>query len=314
MSPHDALVIVEKADHCIAFHDLAPGGAAKRIRLADYPHETVVDEARRLAFVGQYGVRTGTDPGRGGTSVFVVDIDARRLVNTLDCRPYARIHGLALDAGGRLYALSEAAGVMLVFDTPREDRLPSRGVATGGLKSHLLCVTRDGCTAFVTSLLTHTVTRLAPHDPTVAPVSVVPGAGPEGLCLGADESHLFVVNRGSQTVARIGCESLAVERAAPVLPDPARIYRIGADRLLVTHFNGSAVSLLDAGSLRELARLTLDGRPAAACLHPGGAIAHVSLDTNESVEIDLEAMRVLSRRPTGKEPDACFVVSGRGGS
>lgn len=308
------LVLVEKSGHCIAFHDLGRGGPVERIHLASYPHEMVADHEGRFAFVGHYGVRKGTDQGVGGHEVFVIDIARRRLVNTLDCRPYTRIHGLALDEAGRLYALSEATGVLLVFDNPDRDKSPSRAAATGGLKSHLVSVTRDGGTAYVTSLLTHTVTRLAPHDPTVAPLALVPGVQPEGNCLDSDESVLFVANRGSNSIARIDTKDFAIIATAPVRADPTRIYRVGRDRLLVTHFKGQAVSLLDGKSLHEMAHLQLEGRPAAACIDAGRGHAHVSLDSNEALEIDLATLRIMARRPTGAEPDACFISSFISGS
>lgn len=308
MTKTDTLVLIEKSGHCIAFHDLAPAGAVERLPLAPYPHEMVADQERRLAFVGHYGVQKSTEAGIGGHEVFVVDIDRRRLVHTLDCRPYGRIHGLALDGAGRLYALSEAAGVLLVFDDPGRDRLASRAAPTGGLKSHLVSVTRDGATAYVTSLLTHTVTRIAPHDPSLAPRVLVPGVQPEGNCLSSDESALFVANRGSNTIARIDTKDFTVDRTVPVRADPTRLYRVGSDGLLVTHFKGRAVSLLDGGSLREIAHLPLDARPAAACVDPRRGTAHVSLDSNESLEIDLASLRIVGRRPTGAEPDACFIA------
>ncbi len=310
MHGDDILVLVEKCDHCLAFHNLSRSEPPERIQLASYPHEVVTDPDRRLAFVGHYGVRTGADAGVGGDSVFVVDVTARKLVNTLDCRPYTRIHGLAVDNAGRLYALSEATGVLLVFDHPLEDKLPSRAVVTGGLKSHLISVTRDGGRAFSMNLLTHTVTRLAPHDPTVAPVALMLGIQPEGNCLSEDQATLFVTNRGSGTVTRIDVAAFTVEAAAPVRPDPTRVYLAGDGRLLVTHFNGRAISVLDAASLCELAHLQVNGRPAAACLHPGRSTAYVSLETGESLEIDLADMRIVARRPTGNEPDACFVAAG----
>lgn len=308
MGEDDIMVLVEKSDHCLAFHNLTRSAEPQRIALGRYPHEMAFESSSGLAFVGEYGVRTATEGGVGGDRVFVVDIAERRLVNTLDCRPYTRIHGLAADQQGRLYALSEADGVLLVFDDPRATRSPSRAVVTGGLKSHLVCVARDGSFAFCMNLLTHTVTRVSPHDATVAPVATKVGDQPEGNCLSADDRSLLVSSRGSAVITRIDTGTLAIEAVAPTRPDPTRIYRAGADRLLVTHFNGRALSLLDTASLREIAYLPLDGRPAAACLHPRRPTAYVSLDTNVSLEVDLEDMRVVACRPTGSEPDACFVI------
>ena len=119
MSSDNILVVVEKSEHCFAFHDLTRDAKPERIPLGKYPHEMTPDPDRGLAFVGEYGVHTAIEPSIGGDRVFVVDIAERRLVNTLDCRPYTRTHGLAVDQQGPLYALSETDGVLLVFDDPR---------------------------------------------------------------------------------------------------------------------------------------------------------------------------------------------------
>jgi DNA-binding beta-propeller fold protein YncE len=308
MSHRGVLVIVEKSDHAVAFYDLQQNCALGRVVLENFPHEMVVDGARGVAYVGQYGVRTAADPGEGGATVFAIDIARRKLLRTLDCRPFRRIHGLALDQQGRLYALSEAAAVLLVFDDPLRENLPSRAAVTGGLKSHLVAVTGDGERAYSMNLLTHTVTKFAPHCSVVGPSSLMPGIHPEGNCFSADGKSLLVTNRGSSTIARIDSIAFVVRDVAPVRADPTRIYAVGSDRLLVTHFNSRSISILDAGSLSEIAHISCEGKPAAACIHPHQPIAYVSLDSNESVEVDVENGKILNSRRTGTEPDACFVM------
>jgi DNA-binding beta-propeller fold protein YncE len=199
-----------------------------------------------------------------------------------------------------------------VFDDPLRTTTPARAVTTGGIKSHLVSVARDGGTAFSMNLLTHTVTKLAPHDATIAPLAVTPGIQPEGNCLSADETTLFVTNRGSKSVAKLDTKKFVVTKVVPVRSDdPTRIYLAGANRLFVTHFNGRALSLLDADSLCETAHIHLEARPAAAYIDRDGGKAYVSLESNESLEIDLDTATVLARHPTGTEPDACLTMPRR---
>lgn len=104
------LVVVEKSGHAVAFHDVADGTLLGRVELDEYPHEMVIDSAGEHAYIGHYGVRMSGDPGVGGSSMFVVDLAARRLVRTIDLSPFNRLHGIAIDDRDRLYALGEEKG------------------------------------------------------------------------------------------------------------------------------------------------------------------------------------------------------------
>ncbi|WP_203348019.1 YncE family protein [Streptomyces alboflavus] len=163
----DVLAVVEKSSHAVSFYDVASGRRLHSVQLPDYPHEMVVDSRRRLAYVGHYGVRMASTVGAGGAAVLVVDLAERTLARTIDTRPFNRIHGMGIDDRDRLYALSEEKAVLLGFDTPATDTAPTRAVPTHGVKTHLFSLTRDGERAYVTGLLSHTVSLVRPHDAAV---------------------------------------------------------------------------------------------------------------------------------------------------
>ena len=306
----ETLILVEKEDHALAFYDVASGAVSGRVALPAFPHELFVDVGRGYALVGHYGVITSAQEGAGGHSVIVVDCAARRVVNTLDCRPHGRIHGIGQDDAGRVYALSESDALILVFDDARATGRPRAVVPTGGRKSHLLTVCRDGRTAFATNLLTGTVTKAFPSDPELIPKALSTGLRPEGVCLSDDERTLFAANRGSNTITAIATRDFTVEAVAEVRPDPLRIYRAGPGRLLVVFHEGRGVSLMNRDLSQEIAFLPMPGRPTAAWVAPDGERAFVSVAPASSVELDLAALKVMSIRQTGRGPDACCVVSG----
>ena len=183
----EILLLVEKCSHCFSYYDVASGERLHSIQLEEFPHEFVVDAAKRFAYVGHYGVETSGHLGHGGTRIFQIDLAARKLARTIDIAPFNRLHGMQMDAQGRLYALSEDRAQLVVLDHPETDTAPRRAVPAGGIKSHLFALTRDGQTAYVMNLLSHTVTKVRPHDATAAPVSCSPGEKPEGYALSADE-------------------------------------------------------------------------------------------------------------------------------
>jgi YVTN family beta-propeller protein len=302
-------MLIEKRDHCLSFYATDSGERLARIALPDFPHEFAVDRDRRYAYVGHYGARTSADPGPGGAAVLVVDIGRRALAGRIDCTPYRRLHGLAVDERGRLHVLSEAAGALLTFPEPRVAGLPAV-VPSGGRRSHLVTVSADAAYAYCSNLESRTVTKIAPADPSVAPLVATPGDRPEGMLLSADGRRLYVGNRGSNTLAVIDTATMAVLASAPARRDPTRLYWMRDGRLLVANFADCSMSVVDAATLAELAFLPVDGRPAAACIDPRTGHAFVSVDSDQSLEIDLDTMTIVSAIRTGREPDCCMVLPG----
>ena len=304
----EILLLVEKCSHCFSYYDVASGDRLHSIQLEEFPHEFVVDAARRFAYVGHYGVETSGHLGRGGTRIFQIDLAARKLARTIDIAPFNRVHGMQMDEQGRLYALSEDRAQLVVLDHPETDTAPRRAVPAGGIKSHLFALARDGQTAYVMNLLSHTVTKVRPHDATVAPVACSPGEKPEGYALSADERTLYVTNRWSNTFAAIDTASMKVLREAPSREDPTRLYLYRDGRLLVTNYGECSLSVVDPASLEELARIPMEARPIALSFHPTRPLAFVSQDDDKLGYFNMETLVFERFIATQREPDVSCVV------
>lgn len=304
----DILLLVEKCSHCLSYYDIASGERLHSIALEEFPHEFVVDAAKRFAYVGHYGVETSGHLGHGGTRIFQIDIAARRLARTIDIAPFNRLHGMQMDQQGRLYALSEDRAQLVVLDHPETDTAPRRAVPTGGIKSHLFALTRDGQTAYVMNLLSHTVTRIRPHDATVAPVPCSPGEKPEGHALSADEKTLYVTNRWSNTLAVIDTATMKVLREAPSREDPTRLFLHRDGRLVVTNYGERSLSVVDPASLEELAHIPMEARPIALSFHPTRPLAFVSQDNDQLGYFNMETLAFERFIGTQREPDVSCAV------
>ncbi|ANY18353.1 hypothetical protein [Bordetella pseudohinzii] len=304
----EVLLLVEKCSHCFSTYDLASGARIASVPLPDYPHEFVTDSACQYAYVGHYGVEHSgiTDPG--GHSIFQIDIRASKLVRSIDLLPFNRIHGLQMDAQDRLYALSEEKSTLLVLDAPRSDTAPRRAVSSGGVKSHLFALTRDGQTAYCMNLLSHTVAKVRPWDPLAAPVLCHPGQKPEGYCLSEDEKTLYVTNRWSNTLASIDTATMTVTRTAPSRDDATRLYRYRDGRLLVTNYGERSLSIVDPLTLRELAHVPTGARAIALSFHPVQPLAYVSLDDDRVSVFNVDTCRFERDIATQREPDVSKVV------
>lgn len=304
----EILLLVEKCSHCFSYYDIASGERLDSIPLGEYPHEFVVDAARRYAYAGHYGVETSGHLGHGGTRIFQIDIPARRLARTIDVAPFNRLHGMQMDEAGRLYALSEDRAQLIVIDKPETDTAPRRAVPVGGVKSHLFALTRDGQTAYAMNLLSHTVTKVRPHDATTMPVACAPGEKPEGYALSADERTLYVSCRWSNTLCAIDTETMQVVNRAPSRDDATRLYLYRDGRLVVTNYGERSLSVVDPATLRETAHIPMEARAIALSYHPSRPIAFVSQDNDKVGLFNMETLKFERFISTQREPDVSHVV------
>lgn len=304
----ETLLLVEKCSHAFSFYDPQTGERQHSIALPDFPHEFVTDASNRYAYVGHYGVENSGIPGPGGHSIFQIDLRSRQLVRSIDLSPFNRIHGVQMDEQDRLYVLSEEKATLLVLDQPATDDAPRRAVSSGGLKSHLFALTRDGQTAYCMNLLSHTVARVKPWDPTAAPVLCHPGQKPEGYALSQDEKTLYVTNRWSNTLAAIDTATMKVLREAPSRHDATRMYLYRDGRMVVTNYGERSLSIVDPISLRELLHVPTGARAIALSYHPRRPIAYVSLDDDRVGVLDLDEGKFERYIATQREPDVSKVV------
>lgn len=307
--PRETLAVIEKGSHALAFFDPATGERKTTIQLPDYPHEMVVDSEHRYAYIGHYGVRMGSDPGEGGSAVIIVDLHRREIARIIDTQPYNRIHGMAIDRHDRVYALSEADAVLMVFDRPRTDQAPTRVVPIGGEKTHMLSLTRDGERAYVTGLNSNTVSMVRPHDRHCRPEVLEVGTMPEGCNLSPNERVLYVGARGDNAVVAVDTRTMRVRKTAQVEGDPLRVYALNEHELLVSDIENNTVSMLDSRNLRKHWSIPFEGAPASLSLHPSKPMAFVSqFETNRLAVVDLEKRAIVNEFDTQVEPDGTALL------
>jgi YVTN family beta-propeller protein len=307
----ETLLLVQKCAHTFSFYDLATGQAEKHIVLPNFPHEFTVDPVRRRAYVGHYGIETASHLGDvGGHSVFVIDLDRREHVATLNIWPFYRPHGLTVDAEGRLFVMSEAHNTLLRFSDPVNRHVPDLAVASGGYKTHLFALTKDAQTAYALNLLSNTVTKIKPNDPTFTPVAMVPGPVPEGNVLSADESLLYVANRGDDTIVAVDTASMKVVAQGKTRRDPNRVYRFrgaqGQDLLLTTNSGEQSISVFGT-DLQEQRYFALPSNPLALSFHPTDRAVYISFQDETVRRLNLDNFEFEQEIKTLREPDSSYV-------
>ena len=118
-TPSPALLVLHKGENAMAIVDPTSGKVAGRVPTGQDPHELVVSDDGKLAFSSNYAA-----PGpRGGNTISVIDIAARKELHRIDLGPLSRPHGLWF-SDGKLYFTAE--GSMAVGATTRR-RIRSTG-------------------------------------------------------------------------------------------------------------------------------------------------------------------------------------------
>lgn len=299
------LILNQKSAHKISVYDLQTGAEIFAITTPLFPHEFCINTSKTHIFIGHYGV-LGSDVigDNGGCSVFVLDIFARKIIHTLSAWPHYRIHGVAMDERDRLYALSENSGALLRFTDPKNQIAPDLAVPTGGYKSHLFSLSHDGNLAYVVNLLSNTVTKISPNDPTVPPKILHSGGKPEGNCLSPDEKTLFVTHRRDDTLVAIDTATMKILRETKTATDPNRVYfHDGA--LFVTNYGEKFVTKFSL-SLEKISEIPVQAAPIAMSFF--GTHGFLSLANDTVAIINLAQNSIEKIIKTRSEPDVSCVV------
>ena len=167
-----------------------------------------------------------------------------RRVGTLDCDHFRRPHGVDLGAKGWVYAVSEGASRLLVARDPSEGRFDDDQPA-GGAGSHWVTVTRDGRLAFVSNMVSTSVTTLFPQKPAREPVILPVGERPEGSVLDAVAGRLYVVCRESSRIEVIDVAQLALLDPIATRPGPVRICWNDEGWLPVALYHDRGLAVID---------------------------------------------------------------------
>lgn len=304
------MMLIEKSSHCVSWYDTETGALQGRLALPEFPHEFVVDQDNRYAYVGHYGVQNSGVEGTDGRSVIVIDICKQEVVHRYDLGEHARPHGINLDAQGRLYVLSEWTGHLLVKENPRAfDQGWDHVTPVGGEKPHLFALTSDGRTAYSMNLKSGDVTVLDPYDPTRTPVSIKTGEKPEGRCLREEAGVLYTSQRISNTVAVVDTKTLQVQRVFPTPEDPCRVYYDSKrNRLVTMNHHGGSFSVFDEATGEMLHEQKTPANPLALCIDDEAAYAYIAIDCEQVQRFNLDTFEVVQTFDTGKEPDVMVIL------
>ena len=149
-TPSPALLVLHKGENAMAIVDPATGNVAGRVPTGQDPHELAVSDDGKLAFASNYA---GPGP-RGGNTLSVIDIAARKELHRVDLAPLSRPHGLWF-SDGKLYFTVEGSMAIARYD-PQSNKVDWL-LGLGQDRTHMIVVSKDQKTIFTSNVSSNTI-------------------------------------------------------------------------------------------------------------------------------------------------------------
>ncbi|HEY5851800.1 MAG TPA: cytochrome D1 domain-containing protein [Lysobacter sp.] len=281
------------------------------------PHEIVVSGDGRTALVSNYGAQLP------GNSLSVLDLAGSGPVRRIDLGDNTRPHGMRLLPGnGRAVVTTEGSRKLLLVDLDKAQLATAIDMGEG--RAHMVAVSADGATAFVTKIDAGTVSRVdlkaarKTHE-------VAAGAGAEGVAVHPRSGEVWVSNREAGTVTVHDPATLAIASTVPSPGFPIRVvFTADGRHALVTNARAATLSVIDVQDKRvvhtvDLARKdaqyseTMLGRaalPIGVIADPAGKRVYVAISGGDEIAVvDTQRWQVVDHWKTGRVPDALGVVN-----
>lgn len=298
-SAGETLLVGNKGEDTLSIIALGSGEELARIATGRMPHEIAVSPDGKRAAVVAYG----------GTSIDIIDLAARRRVQTIDISPNARPHGLLWLNDGRLVATAEGSESVAVVAP--DGAVTS--IATGQQGTHMIVVAPDNRTAYTANIGSGTVSVLdLSAGRKVADLAV--GGKPEGLALARGGRELWV---GDLDAPRVQIWDVATRKKIaeqPVDPVAIRVLASPDGQLIATsNIASGTISLFDAETRAPIRTITVSGERAKGqvtlLFSPDSRRLYAAETGHDMIaEIDVASGRVLRRIAAGKNGDGLAIA------
>ncbi len=151
------LLVLHKGENAMAVVNPANGNVLGRVPTGQDPHELVISDDGSLAFASNYA---GPGP-RGGNTLSVIDIAAKKEVHRVDLSPLSRPHGLWF-SDGKLYFTVEGSMAIARYD-PKSNKV-DWVLGLGQDRTHMIVVSKDQKTIFTSNVSSNTISIIERRD------------------------------------------------------------------------------------------------------------------------------------------------------
>jgi YVTN family beta-propeller protein len=303
-TPNPALVVLEKQDGTLIIVDPATQKIIARVRVGIDPHEVVVSEDGRTAYVSNYGFFGSGGPGH---TVAAVDLVGQKPLAPIEIWPLLAPHGLDF-RGGELYFTAEGSKAIGRYN-PATEKIDWI-MGTGEDRTHMVRAFFHPDAILASNVASGTVTIFQPtgsHGPADWRLTVVPvGGGSEGFDVTPDRRDLWVANADDHTVSIV---DIAQKKVIQTIPDSVK----HANRLqftpngkyaLISDLQSNDLTVVEVANRSVFKKIPLGSSSEGILISPDGTHAYVALGPANAVDvIDLMTWTVGGKIQTGRGPD-----------
>lgn len=299
------LLVLNKNDSTLAILNPSDLKILGKVAVGDSPHEVVVSQDGKTAFVANYGAQTP------GSSLSVVDIASMKETRRVDLSPLLRPHGLQ-EIGGKIYFTAETNRIIARYD-PATNKVDWM-MGTGQNVSHMLVGTSDQKRFYTANIGSDSVTafefqNVPPAGSRITQIAV--GKQPEAIDASPDGKEVWV---GLNTEGAIDVIDTATNKVVEKIKLGERPYRVkftpDGKKVFATMPNTKEIIVIDAATRKEIKRMKLESSPLGIIFSKDGKFAFVSAVEKDFVlKIDLEKSEVVAKVETGKVPDGIVLAN-----
>ncbi|MFQ5864752.1 MAG: cytochrome D1 domain-containing protein [bacterium] len=316
-SPESGTIIVlNKSEASASLISLKSSQIVATVLTGVGPHEVAVSPDGQIAVVANYGAR---EPD---STLTVIDLIKRKVIQTIDLEKYQRPHGIVfLKDGKNVLVTAEAQKALLEVDL--ENGKVVKAIDTGQEVSHMVALLPAGDQAFVANIRSGSVTVIDLQKAEAVAI-IQTGAGAEGIDISPDGREVWVSNREDDSISIIDTGSLEVVDKLESKSFPIRVkFTPNGQYALVSNARSGDVAVFDVHQRKEVRRIAMPVRakqgeedrlfsdrfgdspvPVGILIHPNGEQAYVA-NTNADIVavIDLNSWQITNSLKAGREPD-----------
>jgi YVTN family beta-propeller protein len=308
------LAVANKAEATVSLIALESGDVVATLPTGAGPHEIGISPDGRYALVTNYGSRD-----QDGNSLTLIDIPAASVVRTIDLGDYGRPHGVQWLDDGSAAVTVEANKALIVVDVAREK--VTQSIGTDQEISHMVALDPQRGRAYTANIGSGSISVLDLGKGTRV-ANIATGDGAEGIAVSASGKHIWVTNRGADTITILDADTLRPAAEIGSEGFPIRATATPGAQVLVTRARAGDLAIYDAASFEELRVVAFDlesmdveerlfgdrfgdsSVPIGVIVDTTGQVAWVAhANADVITEIDLATGKVTRMLRAGREPD-----------
>lgn len=302
-------LILLKKENALGFYT-PEGEKLATVPVGTHPHEMVLSADGRYVYVTDNGTIYFNQPGKGGNTISIVDVIARKNVGKIDLGDFHRPHGIDIDHKTGLLAVTTELPDRLLLVDPKERKIV-KDFDTKGKYAHVVTLGPGAKYGYVSHLGTGTVAAI---NLSTGEVTLIPtGDRPEGSTLSKDGREVYVGNKDGTTVAVIDTATQTLKGKIDIGKGAVRMATTPDGKKVVAALQyDKRIEVIDPVARKVTARIDLPAEVISLGLSRDGKLAFASNQDNDTVfivSLDEEKLVRQIKTAPGAGPDPVMEIA-----